>query len=227
MTERIGAVVQFLRAQARALDELADALDSGSPIPVASAVAGLPILRGARQSQVVDLPGLDTESGMKTAAIANSIAYSAPNTYAMLRSLQAAGIVEKVAGSVVNRWRLAPRYRDRTAVFLAVAALLRHGEWTTYGDISLAARGNLQATGLVKQAATTRADFPHPERILGDGGVISPNWRDHAGRGPEDCRQALVAAGIEVTGGVAHPRRRVAWDELQRRHEAQPGRHTH
>jgi len=228
MIERIGAVSQFLRAQARALNDLADALDTGSSIPAgaASTVAGLPILRGSRQRQVVDLPGVDTESGMKTADIAKSIGYSVPNTYAMLRSMQSAGIIEKVAGSTVARWRLAGRYRDRTAVFAAVAALVRRGEWTTCGDISLAARGDLLGAELVEHAALARPGFPHPQRVLREGGVISPNWRDCDGRGPEDCRRALVAEGIDFTGEVAHPRQRVAWDELQRRNEAQPAPHA-
>jgi len=221
MIEGLGTVSQLLRAQAQALSDLADVLDAGSPIPVgaASAVAGLPILRGSRQRQVVDLPGLDAESGMKTAYIAEAIVYSGPNTHAMLQKMERAGIVERVAGSTVTRWRLAPRYRNRSAAFAGVAALIRCGEWATYGDISLAVGGNLGATDLVKQAAMTHPGFPHPQRVLSDGGVISPSWRDCDGRGPEDCRRALVAEGIEFTGGVAHQRQRATWDELRHRDE--------
>lgn len=229
MAERRAAVSQFLRAQAKALNDLADALDAGSPIPAGSvsAVSSLPILRGSRQRQVVHLPGLDTESGMTTTDIANAIAYSVANTHALLRSMEAAGVIERVVQwSTATRWRLAPRYRDRAAVVTAAAALIRRGEWTTFGDISLAATGTLAATDLVKQAATTRPDFPHPHRVLGDGGLISPNWRDAEGHGPEDCRLALMSEGVEFTADRAHPRQRVTWDEFQRRHEDQPAQHT-
>ena len=221
MIEQLGSLSQILRVQAQVLNDVADALDAGSPIPVgaASAVADPPGLRGSRQRQVVDLPGLDSEGGMKTADIAESIGYSGPNTYTVLQSMERAGITERVTGVPVIRWRLTPRYRDRSAVFAGVAALIRCGEWATYGDISLAAHGDLRGTDLVKLAAMTHPDFPHPERVLSDGGIISPTWRDREGHGPEHCRRALVEEGIEFTGDVAHPRHRATWDELRRRYE--------
>jgi len=163
---------------------------------------------------------------MKTADIAASICYSVPNTHRVLQNMQRAGITEKVAGVTVTHWRLTPRHRDRSAVFAGVAALIRCGEWATYGDISLAAHGDLRGTDLVKQAAMTHPHFPHPERVLSDGGIISATWRDYEGHGPEHCRRTLAEEGIEFTGDVAHPRQRATWDELRRRDEARTVQRT-
>jgi alkylated DNA nucleotide flippase Atl1 len=145
----------------------------------------VPTGRGQRQEQILAAPGLATEDGMKSADVALAIDYDGPNTHTSLQALQKAGLVELVAGVTPQRWRLAPRYRTTSVVFMRMASRVRDGEWTTYGDISIAVRGDTKAARGVGQAAAALANFPHPERVLMDGGRINPKWRDRKDRGPD------------------------------------------
>jgi hypothetical protein len=88
--------------------------------------------------------------------------------------------------------------------------------------ISIAVRGDTKAARGVGRAAAALPDFPHPERVLMDGGVINPNWKDSHGRGPAYCHQLLEGQGVTFDGDRADKSRRVAWDELKRRDEAEP-----
>jgi alkylated DNA nucleotide flippase Atl1 len=179
--------------------------------------------RGLRQRQILELPGLGSESGTKTADIAGAIDYEVPNSHSTLQALERNGLVELVPGVSPQTWRLAQRYRTNAPVFKRLASRVEKAEWTTYGDISIAVRGDTKAARGVGRAAAALPDFPHPERVLLDGGVINPNWKDSEGRGPEYCRELLEEQGVRFDGNHADKGQRVAWDELRRRHdEAEP-----
>ena len=97
------------------------------------------------------------------------------------------------------------------------AALVRAGEWTTYGDLSAAVHaGDKSRARAVARAAATVDCFPNAHRVLGhDGKVI---------RGPGHDDERLRAAGRLRREGVdfdaagrAVASARVHWDELRRR----------
>jgi alkylated DNA nucleotide flippase Atl1 len=183
----------------------------------------MPVGRGQRQQQILEIPGLATEGGLKTSDVANGIDYEVPNTHSTLQALERNGLVEMVPGSTPQKWRLAPRYRNTAPVFKRLASRVKKGEWTTYGDISIAVRGDMKAAQGVGRAAAKIADFPHPERVLMSGGRISPSWEDEEGRGPDYCRQLLLEQGVEFDeDGQASNSQRVTWDELLRRDESEP-----
>jgi alkylated DNA nucleotide flippase Atl1 len=216
---------RFARAQGGSFLALAEALEAASAVPdlVADKELEIPVGRGQRQQQILELPGLRAEDGMKTADVAAAIGYEVPNTYSTLQALQRAALVEMVPGAAPQRWRLAPRYRTTSVVFMRMASRVRPGEWTTYGDISIAIRGDTKAARGVGQAAAALGDFPNPERVLMEGGFINPKWHDSQGRGPEYCRQLLEQQGVTFNDeGFADHCRRVTWDELRRRDETEP-----
>lgn len=105
---------------------------------------------------------------------------------------------------------------------MRMASRVRQGEWTTYGDISIAVRGDTRAARGVGRAAAVLKAFPHAERVLLDGGVISPNWHDSQGRGPDVCQKLLKDQGVKFIDGRADPNCRVTWDELLRRDKEEP-----
>ncbi|GGK96048.1 MGMT family protein [Mangrovihabitans endophyticus] len=224
MTESMLALAKFARAQAALFGDLAAELEAAAQVPnlTADGDVEVPTGRGQRQQQILAVPGLATEDGMKSADVALAIDYDGPNTHTSLQALQKAGLVELVPGVTPQRWRLAPRYRTTSVVFMRMASRLRDGEWTTYGDISIAVRGDTKAARGVGQAAAALANFPHPERVLMDGGRINPKWRDSKNRGPEYCRELLEHQGIRFESDLADPAQRVTWDELRRRDESEP-----
>jgi alkylated DNA nucleotide flippase Atl1 len=98
-----------------------------------------------------------------------------------------------------------------------MAQQLRAGEWTTYGDIALAAHGDVRAAREVGWAAATYSGFPNAHRVLKAGGLIAAGWRDHQGRGPEECQRRLEAEGIAFSRGRADPQRHVPAHVLRQR----------
>jgi alkylated DNA nucleotide flippase Atl1 len=98
--------------------------------------------------------------------------------------------------------------------FAAIAAQVRRGEWTTYGDISTAARGDSRWARAVGNEAASSTDFPTPHRVLGHGGIVT---RGSEGAEVDRARGRLEAEGVRFTSGRADPARRVHWDELARR----------
>ncbi len=174
---------------------------------------------GSRQRRIVELPGLAMEDGMKTGTIATAIEYEVPNTYSTLQALVRAGIVEQVPDKEPQHWRLARRYRSNAPAFMRIAAHVQRGEWTTYGDISIAVMGSPKGARGVGRAAATLPDFPNPHRVLMEGGTVNPNWRSDDGLGPEECERRLREDGVRLDAdGKADPAHRVAWEELMRRH---------
>ena len=225
MSEQTLAITRFARTVADAFLALAADLETAATIPdTASEEVVLPVARGQRQQQILELSGLATEEGMKTADVATAIKYEVPNTYSTLQALERAGLVEMVPSVTPQTWRLASRYRTNAPVFMRLASRLRREEWTTYGDISIAVRGDTKASRGVGRAAATIRDFPYPERVLMEGGFVNPNWRDSAGRGPDHCRRLLEEDGVRFIDDHADHSQRITWDELRRRDEAEPVR---
>lgn len=226
MSTQTLAVTTLARTLAKALTTFADDLETATAaVPDAAAieeVAVIPEGRGQRQRQILELPGLAGEGGMKTADIAGAIGYEVPNTHSTLQALERNGLVELVPGVSPQTWRLAQRYRTNAPVFKRLASRVKKGEWTTYGDISIAVRDDTKAARGVGRAAAVLPDFPNPERVLMAGGVINPDWKDSEGRGPEYCRQLLEEQGVKFDGDHADKSRRITWDELRRRDEAEP-----
>jgi len=215
------ALSRFARGLAAVLEDLATELEASigeekrvlSTEPVGDPEEGRAL--GKRQRQIIQLPGLRDEAGMKTAEIASSIDYDVPNVYLTLQGLQRMGMIEQVVGVTPQRWRFTARYRATAEPYIRVAGQVRKGEWTTYGDISIAHRGDTLAARAVGRAAATLAMFPNPHRVLKEGGLVPEGWHDHEGRGPDECRRRLEAEGVSFTDdGRADPAHRVTWDVL-------------
>ena len=96
----------------------------------------LPTVRGHRQQEILELLLAAPDEGWKTGFIAQAANMEQANAYLALQALQRQAIVELVPGSDPQKWRLVPRYRQRQQI-LSAANLVRPGEFTTYGDISL------------------------------------------------------------------------------------------
>jgi alkylated DNA nucleotide flippase Atl1 len=138
------------------------------------------------------------------------------------QALGRAGLVEMIPGVSPQRWRLGRRYRTTGTVFMRMVSRVREGEWTTYGDISIAVRGDTKAARGVGRAAAALKQFLHPERVLMEGGIVNPNWHDSEGCGPDYCQQLLKEQGVRFIDGHADPSQRVTWDEFRRRDETEP-----
>ena len=108
---------------------------------------------------------------------------------------------------------------DLNETFMRVAAHVHPGEWTTYGDISAAVRGDKRAARAVGRAAATEDEFPNAHRVLRSPGQISRGVGACAqGQGVDGVRDRLLAEGVVFDErGRADPARHVHWDELRRR----------
>lgn len=109
------------------------------------------------------------------------------------------------------------RAAEEAAAYARVAATVGRGEWTTYGDISMAIRGNTTGARAVGRAAAGLPDFPNAQRVLRQGGQIHPGWLDDSGGGPDQCRRLLESEGVRFWAGRADPACRVSWVELRLR----------
>lgn len=100
----------------------------------------------------------------------------------------------------------------------AVAKLIQPGEWTTYGDLSIAVTGQSSSAMAIGNMARTRTDFPNPHRILNLRGQIPSGWRSYAGHGPEECRRRLEEEGVAFQeNGAATVDNRLLVEELSSR----------
>jgi uncharacterized protein len=160
---------------------------------------------GKRQRQLVEVPELATEDGIKTADLAAAIDYEVPNTYTALQSLARAQVVEQVPDREPQHWRLTRRYRGGNQAYARMVSGLAPSEWTTAADVSIAVRGDVRAAESI-----LRAGLSH--RVLADA----------AGRGLSEAgRRQLAADGVTFLGdGRPAPEQRLTWDELQRRETA-------
>jgi DNA-binding transcriptional ArsR family regulator len=80
-------------------------------ITEARRIVELQELRGRRQRRIVNLPRMQTESGMTTGEIARAIDYAEPNVYNAMHVLMRRGIVEQLDVPGPQRWRLVARLR--------------------------------------------------------------------------------------------------------------------
>ncbi|HEV1997657.1 MAG TPA: MGMT family protein [Candidatus Dormibacteraeota bacterium] len=104
---------------------------------------------------------------------------------------------------------------------LGVSALVRPGEWTSYGDVAAAAGGSRLGARAVGRLAATNPAFANPHRVIGRGGRVPEGWGGRSA-GPDDCRARLGAEGVGFRDGAADPARHVGWNVLLGRAEPQP-----
>jgi alkylated DNA nucleotide flippase Atl1 len=105
---------------------------------------------------------------------------------------------------------------------LLVSRLLRVGEWTTYGDIGIAASGSRHAARMVGHLASTDPGFANAHRVLGSGGFVVPGQGGKAAAARR--RHRLQAEGVQFKGATADQSRRVGWLDLRGRlSEAEEG----
>ena len=177
---------------------------------------------GKRQQEIAEIPGLNTDNGMRGSEIAAEISYDAANTHTALKALKDRGVVEEFRppSGEGPRWRLAPAFRGMSDPYVRIAGLVRSGEWTTYGDISIAARDNTSAARAVGRAAATLPHFPTPHRACGTEAASRRTGR--AGLAPRRTPTAPPAARRGLTfddKGRASRAHYVSWDVLKERSE--------
>jgi alkylated DNA nucleotide flippase Atl1 len=187
--------------------------------PAVDPVAELTL--GERQREMVDVLRTADNSGLTTSGICQLMGgYDTANAHVALRSLESRGVIEEVPGQRPIRWRLARRYRATADPYLAIAEQVKTGEWTTYGDVSVAVRGDTMGARAVGRAAAMLEHFPNPHRVLQSGGRIPDGWKSSASEepNPEECRRRLKAEGITFDEhGRASRQNYVAWDVLVER----------
>ena len=204
----IGWLRGIERASAEAAAGLAALLEEDVVDPA-------PALRGAWQRKIARLPGLALERGMTGGDVAREAEYDDANAYTVLAALEKAELLEQVEGASPKRWRLTVKHRrDR---ILRASRVIRRGEWTTYGDLAVAVADNVRLARTVGRVAAKNPAFANPHRVLKQGGLIPPDWRDDDGRGPEECERRLRAEGIEFQGDVASATFRIGWEEIKSR----------
>jgi alkylated DNA nucleotide flippase Atl1 len=218
------AVAEFAETLAQALLKLANDVRSSDDDdlrvePVVDPLAELSL--GERQREMVDVLRATDENGLTTSGICQLMGgYDAANAHVSLRSLESRGVIEQVPGQKPIRWRLGRRYRATADPYLAIAAQVRNGEWTTYGDISIAVRGDTMGARAVGRAAAMLEHFPNPHRVLQSGGRIPEGWKSSSSHepNPEECRRRLDAEGVAFDEhGRAKRPHYVAWDVLVER----------
>jgi alkylated DNA nucleotide flippase Atl1 len=189
--------------------------------PVSDAIEELGL--GERQRQMIAILRVAADDGLTTAEIAQQMGGHDPaNAHMSLRGLHGRRVVEEVPNKRPIRWRLTPPYRATADPYLAIANHVRSGEWTTYGDVSIAVRGDTMGARAVGRAAATLEAFPNPHRILRVGGVIPDEWRTTDSRvpNPEVCRRRLEAEGVRFDEfGRAMHENYVPWHALLARSE--------
>ena len=194
-----------------ALERFAESLGGGQHLDEIVAEAPRPAdehTLGRRQLQIVELPDLASEDGMKTADVAAAIDYELPNTYSALQALVRNQVVEQVPGREPQHWRLVRRYRATSRAFARAAELIQRGEWATAGDVSIAVRGDIAAARSVAAAGLSHRIVPE-------------------GPPPAESVARLLEEGIVMLpDGNPDPRQRVSWDELSRRAAADKKRRT-
>ena len=180
MTDHTTAIADLARDLGTALTIFADAIRP--PIEHAAELEGDELARlglGKRQQEIAELPGLNTEAGMRANQIASEIEYDAANTHTALKALAARGILEEIRASAGEPplWRLSPAYRGTSDPYVRMAGFVRPGEWTTYGDISVAVRGDMSAARAVGRRRSQAAPFPGASPCPKVGGSVPPTWK--------------------------------------------------
>ncbi|HEX2070330.1 MAG TPA: hypothetical protein VHF90_01625 [Thermoleophilaceae bacterium] len=176
-----------------------------------------PELRGALQRRIVRLPDLATTRGMTSRQVADRTSGDEPNCHTALKGLAKKEIVETVEGSSPQRFRLTVKHRRNRVLLLS--RLLRRGEWTTYGDFSIAVYDSSKMGLPVARLAARHPAFANPHRVLGASGRVSPEWQDETRtKGPEECKRRLSEEGAWDAGrDRARDSGFVAWETLRKR----------
>jgi alkylated DNA nucleotide flippase Atl1 len=176
-----------------------------------------PALRGSLQREIVGLPDMLSDRGMTSKEVAVATRGDEPNSHSTLKGLVDKGIVETVDGVSPQRFRLAAKHRrDRV---LRLSRLIAEGQWTTYGDFSIAVYENPKMALTVARIAARHPAFAHPHRVLQAGGTVSEKWRDEdQQKGPEECIRRLTEEGAwDEAEQRATPAGFVGWEELRDR----------
>src|SRR5262249_17085924 len=139
--------------------------------------AGAPPALGRRQQQIFDVLADTGLTGMRAVDVARAIGGDQANTHTSISALATRGIAERIPGEDGPRWRPTATYPGAPDPLLRMAGHVPVGEWTTYGDISLAVWGTTNQARAVGRAASTSRHFPNPHRVLWNGGRIPPTWR--------------------------------------------------
>jgi alkylated DNA nucleotide flippase Atl1 len=208
------ALIQFHRTVANAHEAYADVLVAlAEPLEAPKP----PAIRGSLQRRIVALGGMTSERGMTSREVASQLeGGDEPNCHTALKALAEKEIVE-VIDSTPQRFRLAAKHRrDRV---LRLSRCIKEGEWTTYGDFSIAVYESPRMALTVAQLAHHHPAFANPHRVLQSGGTVSPEWRDEDNDlGPEECKLRLTDEGVWLDDfDHAKPDHLVGWQELSKR----------
>jgi O6-methylguanine-DNA--protein-cysteine methyltransferase len=216
--EVVSVWVGLLRDVQRATETAANRLGALVEEDIAT---DMPAVRSSWGRKALRLGPLGLEDGMTTKEVSRQIGQNDdPNTQAVLEGLQKQGLVETVPGATPRRWRLTQNQRrDR---ILRASRAIPTGRWVTYGDVAIAAFDNRNLARVIARVAARNPAFANPHRVLAKGGRIAEGWRDDEGRGPEECERRLREIDkIEVTDGVADPNKRMGYEELKARLDAE------
>jgi alkylated DNA nucleotide flippase Atl1 len=217
------AVADLIRDVGLALTTFSEAIRPDGAVADAATPDLVALGLGKRQQEIAELPGLNTDAGMRASEVASEIGYDQANTHTALKTLKDRGVVEELrADSSAPRWRLAGHLRGVSDPYLRMAAFIREGEWSTYGDVSVAVRGDMSAARAVGRLAATVPNFPRPHRVLYSGGVVPPTWRSNpdAPPDPDECVRRLKSEGVTFDEkGRASRANYVSWDVLVERSE--------
>ena len=210
------AKVKFHRALARAHGEYADAI---AMLTDTAEMPETPQLRGTLQRRIVGLPEMLSDRGMTSKEVATATTGDEPNSHTALKGLVEKAIVETVEGASPQRFRLAVKHRrDRV---LRLSRHIARGEWTTYGDFSIAVYDSPKMALTIARIAARHPAFANPHRVLQSGGTVSPKWQDeNQDKGLEECIRRLTEEGVwNEAKERARPAGLVGWEELRRRLE--------
>jgi alkylated DNA nucleotide flippase Atl1 len=211
------ALIRFHQAQARAHEEYATAL-AGLVEEVDAPKA--PPVRGSLQKRIVGIPALAEMRGVSSREVAEIVSGDEPNCHTALKGLVEKGVVEVVERSSPQRFRLVVTHRrDRV---LRMSRLISRGEWTTYGDFSIAVYDSPRMALTVARVAAHHPAFANPHRILQRGGTVSADWRDEdQGKGPEEAKRRLTdEEDWDVENDRAIPESALNWQQLRERLQA-------
>jgi alkylated DNA nucleotide flippase Atl1 len=208
------ALIEFHRAVANAHEAYADALMAFAEF---SEAPKPPAIRGSLQRRIVGLRGMTSERGMTSREVASELeGGDEPNCHTALKALADKEIVETIDGAP-QRFRLAAKHRRDRA--LRLSRSIKKGEWTTYGDFSIAVYESPRMALTVARLAHHHPAFANPHRVLQSGGTVSSEWRDEDNdHGPEECKRRLSSEGAWLDAfDYAKPDRFVGWQELSKR----------
>ena len=153
---------------------------------------------GDRQREIVEVLAVADDKGLTTSGVAALMDnYETPNAHTALRTLEGRKVVEEVPGERPIRWRLTQQYRGTSDPYLRIAGLVPKGKWTTYGDISIAVRGDTHAARAVGRAAAKLPIFP---TLTAFSRVAASSRRAGTRRTHTEPTRTSADAGLKATG---------------------------